>query len=129
MVPLNIAFTVCVAPGYLQTAVEQALYLAFSNGVLPNGQKGFFNPDNFTFGKPVYLSQIVSTAMGVPGVQWVNTDDVSPRQTLFQRWGRAPAGELANGVIVMAPLEIAQLDNNPNAPENGLIEFYMQGGL
>jgi Baseplate J-like protein len=129
MAPLQIAFTVCVAPGYLQTAVEQALYLAFSNGVLPNGQNGFFNPDNFTFGQPVYLSRIVSVAMSVPGVQWVNTNDVSPRQTLFQRWGRAPAGELAAGEIVMAPLEIAQLDNNPNAPENGIIEFYMQGGL
>jgi predicted phage baseplate assembly protein len=129
MVPLQIAFTVCVATGYLQSSVEQALYQAFGTGVLPNGQNAFFNPSNFTFGQTVYLSQVVAAAMAVPGVQWVNTNDVSPQQTLFQRWGRAPAGELAAGEIDFSQLEIAQLSNDPNQPENGIIQFYMEGGL
>jgi len=128
-VPLQIALTICVAPGYPQSTVEQALYQVFSNSILPNGQTGFFYPDNFSFGQPVYLSQIVSAAMAVPGVQWVNTNDVVPRQSLFQRWGRAAAGELAAGEIDFAQFEIAQLNNDPSAPENGIIQFYMQGGL
>jgi hypothetical protein len=128
-VPLLIAFTVCVAPGYLQTGVEQALYQAFSSGVQPNGQNGFFNPANFTFGQTLYLSRIVAAAMQVPGVQWVNTSDAPPRQSLFQRWGRAASGELAAGEIDFSPLEIAQLSNDPSHPENGLITFYMEGGL
>jgi hypothetical protein len=129
MVPLQIAFTVCVAPGYLQSSVEEALYQAFGTGVLPNGQNAFFNPDNFTFGQRLYLSQVVAVAMKVPGVQWVNTNDVAPQQSLFQRWGRAAAGELAAGEIDFSQLEIAQLSNNPNQPENGIITFYMEGGL
>jgi hypothetical protein len=128
-VPLQIAFTVCVQPGYPQSSVEQALYQAFSDTILPNGQKGFFYPGNFTFGQTLYLSQIVSRAMSVPGVQWVNINDVAPRRTLFQRWGRASAGELVNGEIDFSRLEIAQLNNDPNAPENGIIQFFMQGGL
>ena len=128
-VPLQIAFTICVAPGYPQSTVEQALYQVFSDSILPSGQTGFFYPDNFSFGQPVYLSQIVSAAMAVPGVQWVNTNDVLPRQSLFQRWGRAAAGELAAGEIDFAQFEIAQLNNDPSAPENGIIQFYMQGGL
>jgi hypothetical protein len=128
-VPLLIAFTVCVAPGHLQTSVEQALYQAFSSGVQPNGQNGFFNPANFSFGKTLYLSQVVAAAMALPGVQWINTHDTGAHQSLFQRWGRAAAGELQAGEIAFAATEIPQLSNDPNHPENGIITFFMEGGL
>lgn len=136
-VPLDIAFTICVAPGYFRTAVESALLDAFSNRILPNGQRGFFYADNFTFGQPVYLSQIVATAMQVPGVSWVDTNDLPtvvngisvPSPNHFQRWGQAAQGETAAGFIATAPLEIARLDNDPNEPENGRIQFFMEGGL
>ena len=128
-VPLDIAFSVCVQAGYFRSNVEQALYNTFSNRILPNGQTGFFYPDNFTFGQPVYLSRIVAAAMQVPGVRWVDTDDTPPKPNRFQRWGQLAQGETAAGEIDMAPLEIAQLDNDPNFPENGRIEFFLDGGL
>jgi predicted phage baseplate assembly protein len=128
-VPLDIAFTVCVSPGYFRSNVERALYDTFSNRVLANGRLGFFHPDNFTFGQPVYLSRIVAVAMAVPGVHWVDTDDTPPKPNHFQRWGQAPNGETAAGEIDFARLEIARLDNDPNQPENGKIEFFMEGGL
>jgi Baseplate J-like protein len=128
-VPLDIAFTICVAPGYFRSAVESALLDAFSNRVLPNGQTGFFYPNNFTFGQPVFLSQVVATAMQVPGVVWVDTNDVPPSPNRFQRWGQAPQGETAAGRIPMARLEIARLDNDPSEPENGRIQFFMEGGI
>jgi len=128
-VPLLIAFTVCVSPGYLQTSVEQALYQAFSSGVQPNGQLGFFNSENFTFGQTLYLSKVVAAAMRVAGVQWINTNDTGAQQSLFQRWGRTANGELAVGEIDFSPFEIAQLSNDPNHPENGIITFFMEGGL
>jgi hypothetical protein len=136
-VPLDIAFTVCVAPGYFRSTVEHALLDAFSNRILPNGQSGFFYANNFTFGQPVYLSQIVATAMQVPGVKWVDTNDAprivngvtAPSLNHFQRWGQAPQDETAAGKISMARLEIARLDNDPSEPENGRIQFIMEGGL
>ena len=128
-VPLDIAFTVCVAPGYFRSAVELALSQTFSNQVLPNGQLGFFHPDNFTFGQPVYLSRVVAAAMGVPGVSWVDTNDIPPAPNHFKRWGQASHGETAAGRIPMARLEIARLDNDRSEPENGKIAFIMQGGL
>jgi predicted phage baseplate assembly protein len=121
-VPLDIALTVCVAPDYFRSHVKQTLLETFSNTDLPDGRRGFFHPDNFTFGQPVYLSQIIAAAMRVPGVTWV-------RSTSFQRWGQDPRGELENGVITFGRLEIARLDNDPNEPENGRIEFEMKGGL
>jgi hypothetical protein len=125
-VPLDIAFTVHVAPGFFQSDVEERLLETFSSRDLPDGRHGFFHPDNFTFGQPVYLSRIVAAAMLVPGVQWVDTTDTPPNR--FQRFGETPHGELAAGKIEMARLEIARLDNDPNEAENGRIQFFMEDG-
>jgi len=128
-VPLDIAFTILVAANYFAFDVKSQLLAVFSNGVLPNGQLGFFNPANFTFGQPVYLSRMVATAMAVPGVVRVDTDDTPPQPNRFRRWAQASRGELAAGRITLARLEIARLDNDPNRPENGMLDFFMQGGL
>jgi len=126
-VPLDIGFTVHVAPGYFRSDVEEMLLETFSNRDLPGGSRGFFHPDNFTFGGPVFLSRIVAAAMQVPGVLWVDITDTPPNH--FQRFGEAPHGELEAGRIDMGRLEIARLDNDPNEAENGRIGFFMEGGL
>lgn len=128
-VPLEIVLTVCVKPGYFRNAVKKALLDAFSSRDLPSGARGFFHPDNFSFGQPVYLSQIIATAMRIPGVQWVDTDDTPPKPNRFHRWGERSHGERAAGEITLDRLEIARLDNDPNARENGIIDFIMEGGL
>jgi len=128
-VPLDIALTICVAPGFYRSIVKQALLERFSSVDLPSGQRGFFHPDNFTFGQPVFLSQIVAAAMATPGVYWVDADDTPPKPNRFQRWGQPARGEVAAGRISMGRLEIARLDNDLNRAENGRIDFLMQGGL
>lgn len=121
-VPLDIAMTICVAPGYYGSNVWQALLDALSNRNLPDGTQGFFYPDNFTFAQPVYLSRLVAAAMAVAGVASVVV-------TTFQRFGMADNGELAAEVLVTQALEIARCDNDPNFPENGQLQLDMQGGL
>lgn len=121
-VPLDLQMSVCVKPGYFRSNVKQALLAAFSTRDLPTGERGFFHPDNFTFGQPVYLSQIYAAAMAIAGVQSVDV-------TRFQRWGKAANDELKNGVLTVGRLEIIQLDNDPNFAENGKLEFVLQGGL
>jgi len=116
LVPLDIELHVCAKPGSFPADVEQRLLDVFSAGRLSGGATGFFHPDRFTFGQPVYLSAVIAAAMAVPGV-----DYVSPVR--FQRLGRPAAGEIANGRISIARLEIARLDNDPNAPENGRLRI------
>jgi hypothetical protein len=127
-VPLDIVLGVCVEPGYFRSDVKAELLRRFGNGRLADGSPGFFHPDNLTFGQPVFLSRVVATVMDVEGVAWVDTahGDGSPNR--FGRWGQLPGGEFDEGIIRMARLEVAQLDNDPNAPENGRIDFVMQGG-
>ena len=121
-VPLDILLEVCVKPGYFRSDVEEALLERLSNRVLPGGGRGFFHPDNFTFGQPVYLSQIFEAAMGVAGVEWV-------RALRFQRFGKTAAQELQHELLTPAAREVAVLDNDPNFAENGQLELAMRGGI
>jgi hypothetical protein len=121
-VPLDIALTVQVKPDYFQRYVLSLLQTAFSDRVQPNGQFGFFHPDRYTFAQPIYLSEIVSTAMQVAGV-------LSVQVTRFQRLWQLPQGELETGKLSFEQLEIPILRNDPNAPEDGRIAFNLQGGL
>jgi hypothetical protein len=116
-VPLDLSLRVCVRPEYFRSDVEQALLDAFSNR-----GSGFFSPDNFTFGQPLYLSEIDRVAMAVPGVSFVEI-------TACHRFGRAPAGELAAGLVTAGALEVIRLDNDPSLPERGQLHLDMQGGL
>jgi hypothetical protein len=118
-----------VANGYLRSNVKGALLETFAARDLPDGRRGFFHPDNFTFGETVYLSKIVAAAMAVPGVRWVDTAEGPGRPNRFGRWGEPAHGERDAGLIEFGRLEIARLDNDPNAPEKGKIEFIMRGGL
>ena len=122
-VALDLSLTICVKPHTFKALVKQALLEAFSNRDNPDGSRGFFHPDRFTFGQPVYLSQVIARAMDVPGVASVMSVD------RFQRYGEDPHGEIAEGFIAMYRLEIARLDNDRNAQEHGRLAFAMQGGL
>ncbi|MCW3846493.1 baseplate J/gp47 family protein [Sphingomonas sp. LB-2] len=114
-VPLDIALRVCLAKGYRARDVELALRRAL-------GTQGFFDPDRFSFGDPVYLSALIATAAGVNGIDHVSA-------TRFQRWGRAAGNELDTGVLPVGEREIVSCDNDANFPENGRLELQMVGGL
>ncbi len=121
-VPLDLALLVCVRPGYFLSDVLAALRRVFSRQQFAAGTRGFFHPDNFTFGQSLFLSRVCAAALSVTGVASVELKK-------FQRYGRAPNHELANALIAAAPLEILRLDNDRNFPENGKIEFDLHGGL
>ncbi len=127
-VGLDIALTAFLDPDASAGAVEQALLAAFSNRDLSGGAKGFFHPDNLGFGQPVYLSRIVAAALRVPGVMALDTDDTPPSPNRFRRFGEPSRGELDTGQIRLQGTEIARVDNDPAAPQNGRIQFFLEGG-
>jgi hypothetical protein len=122
MVPLDIAVEVCVKPGYFKSDIKETLLKVFSSYDWAPDQRGFFHPDNFTFARAVYLSRIYEVAVKVDGVAFVEV-------TRFKRWGRKSGREMEDGYLKPGPVEIVRLDNDPNFPENGKIEFEMKGGL
>jgi hypothetical protein len=120
-VPLEIEVDMCVAPGHFRSDVEEALLVALGNRLLPGGGQGFFHPDNFTFGQPLYISRLYAAIEAVNGVD-------SAEITSFQRLGKAPNEELKQGYIPMGRLEVVRLDNDPSLPENGEVKLNMLGG-
>ena len=121
-VSLELALTVCVQAHHDKAAVELALLEAFSAHALPDGRLGFFHPDNFTFGQAVYLSQVLTCAADVPGVERVISVDA------FRRYGDDPRGEIEQGFLPIHRLEIARLDNDPSDAERGRLTLSMRGG-
>lgn len=125
-VALDVMIHVSVDSGYFKKQVKEKLVDVFSNYELNSSldvkSRGLFHPDNLTFGKSIYLSQLYESAMNVEGVASVRIDRL-------KRFGESEDNELENGILPISPFEIARLDNDPNFQENGIIKFTMEGGL
>jgi Baseplate J-like protein len=120
-VPLDVALHLCVEPDYFRAHVKAAVLDVLSSRTRNDGTLGFFHPDRFSFGEPVYLSAIVAAAQAVPGVQSVSA------QT-FRRQHDEDSNGLAAGVLEMNRLEIARLDDDPSFPDRGALVVTAGGG-
>ena len=128
-VALDLALTICVLPGYLRAHVESALLNVFSNRVLSNGSKGFFHPDNLSFGDGIFASTIIAAAQAVAGVQNVTVTRLERWELIDAATNQTEAAQVpTNSVLTLGPLENARLDNDPNFPENGRLSLDMRGG-
>ena len=111
-----------MARDHARAAVHSALLDRFTAGIRRDGTRGFFHPDNYSFGDPVFSSRIHAAAMEVDGVGSVEILD-------FHRWDRVPNEEIAEGVFRPGDREIVQLENDPNFPERGTLTLEMEGSL
>jgi hypothetical protein len=119
--PLEIEMHVRVEPDYFRSDVKNALLQTFSSRLLPDGRRGVFHPDKFTFGQAVYLSPLYAAAEAIDGV-------ASAQITIFQRQGQASREALDKGKLELGRLEIARLENNPDFPERGVFRVSLEGG-
>jgi len=120
-VPILLVLDVCALPDYFRADVKRALLEVFSNRLLPDGRKGVFHADNFTFGQPIYLSVLYAAALAVDGVD-------TAKVTLFRRQGSTDLIPLITGVLPFGRLEIAQLENSASFPDRGVFRLDVQGG-
>lgn len=118
IVPLRLVIDLCVKPDYLQSHVVAAVGEALGRRSLAGGRRGFFHPDRLTFGGSVSVSQIVAAVMQVEGV-------AEARVVRLERLGheRVKNPDFDKGLLILRSTEIARLDNDPSAPENGLLTF------
>ncbi|MEZ0449712.1 hypothetical protein [Cellulomonas sp. ICMP 17802] len=123
-VPLLVRIEGCVQDGYVGADVQRGLADVFSAHRRPDGSPGFFDPDRFTFGQPLYLSDVVATAMSVTGVAWVEV-------TVFGRLSDGPAATAANlaqGRVRVGRREVLRCDTDASNPENGRVDLRLRGG-
>jgi hypothetical protein len=115
-VSLDVVVEVCALPSAFRGDVEAALRTA-----LGSGAGGFFDPDHFTFGQPLQLSDLEAAAQrayGVAGVTCVRYR-VRGRTRGFVRMG---------DTVSVGVDEIIRCDNDPSLPEHGSLQVIIQGG-
>jgi hypothetical protein len=118
-VPLIIAVEICISRDYWIENVAPVIEQAFSNSYTPDGRQAFFKPDRWTFGQPLYASEIEGVLQTIEGVEHV----ISIRMT---RWWNQTV--TYSEVMPIAPEEIVLVENDPSRMESGSITFTYQGG-
>jgi len=133
-VPLDITLTLCAQPAYWPEDLRADLEAAFGDGWTPDGQRGFFHPDAWTFGQPLYASQLIGRALAVTGVGRV-------LRLGMRRWNPGTGGgEVVVDIdpaalptacadkLAIGPFEILVVANDPDHLETGRIRFEITGG-
>jgi baseplate J-like protein len=133
-VPLDIHLRLCAHPQYWPEDLRIELEMEFSEGHTTDGRQGFFHPDLWTFGQPLYASQIIGRALAVEGVERV-------LRLSLRRWNPGAGGALTTIVVDPADIpqpvapklevgafEIIRVANDPDHLEHGRILFEILGG-
>lgn len=108
-VPLDIRLTLWPPSSMNRENVRQKL-----RDRLTSGNIEILQPDDFIFGRSIYLSELIAGLVALPEIADVEIE-------VFKRWGQPARGEIEAGVITIQPLEIAQLDNDSRAPHRGML--------
>ena len=121
LVSIDLVITVCVDTGWLSNDVEAGVLARLADAKQPDGTEGFFYADSFTFGTPLYRSNLEAAIQGVPGVNGVL--DIQYRQR-----GASVSFQELPDVLQIGTDQILRVANDPNFPERGTIRVIAEGG-
>lgn len=118
---LDLEIEVCVAPASYPGEVKKAVLESLFGRRGVHAHLGFFSPDNWTFGDPLYRARLEAAIQEVPGVRAVEEIHIRRRGWFAKR----PFDEL---VYSVAADEIIRVENDPQLPERGSVRLVMKGG-
>ncbi|MDH4581238.1 hypothetical protein E8F20_05030 [Pseudomonas sp. BN415] len=120
-VPLDIRVVVCADDAYWREDLRYELEQEFSDGWTADGRRGFFHPDQWTFGQSLHRSMIEGRLQRIAGIRHL----VSLSMKRFS----APLPGLPGAPVLEIGFdETLLLANEPDHLERGLIRFEIQGG-
>jgi len=118
---LDLEIRICVEPTAFSGDVKKRVLEAlFGRTTLPP-IVGFFSPDNFTFGTPLWRSELEAVIQPVPGVRAV-------RAIRVRRRGRSAWQNFTALVLRVADNEVIRVQNDRLLPERGAVRLVMEGG-
>ncbi|MGH8635866.1 MAG: baseplate J/gp47 family protein [Burkholderiales bacterium] len=120
-VPLEIHIVVCAHPQYWREDLRFVLEQEFSDSWTSDGRRGFFHPDEHTFGQALHRSTIEGRIHRIAGIAHVVS-------ITMKRFSAPQPGVPGAEVLEMSFDEIVLLANDPDHLERGLIRFEIQGG-
>jgi hypothetical protein len=118
---LDLKIKVCAQPEAFRGDVEAAILSALSTQSFIDGTKGFFSPDNFTFGSGLERSALEAAIQSVPGVAGV-------RGITYRQRGLQSTYITLPDIVPVGTNQILRVDNDPSRPEAGSIKVEVEGG-
>jgi hypothetical protein len=118
-VPLEIKVALCAAPDVWIEDIKFVLEEEFSVGWTPDGRRGFFHPDLWTFGQTLYASQIIGRVMQVRGVEHIISVEIKRRNSPLAA---------TDSFTKVAYNEIIEVLSDADQLERGSITFDVKGG-
>lgn len=120
-VALEIHVDVCAGEAYWREDLRFVLEQEFSDGWTADGRRGFFHPDEWTFGQDLHRSAIEGRIARIAGVEHVV-------RITMKRFSAPLPGRPGAEVLEIGFDEVVLLANDPDHLERGLIRFDIQGG-
>jgi predicted phage baseplate assembly protein len=118
---LDLEVRICARPDAFRGDVKRAVLAALDAAEHPDGTRGFFHPDRFTFGMGLERSAVEAAIQEVPGVDGV-------LDVVYRRRGHTPGFVSAPDLVTVARDEIVRVDNDPGRPERGSVRVEVVGG-
>jgi hypothetical protein len=115
-VGLVVALEVCPKPGFDPAALEVQILQLLRPGT--HASPGLFHHSRMLLGASIYLSSVLAAVAELPGVDAVEPTDA--------RRLSEPKGTV-HDVILVAPSEVAVLDDDPSQPERGRLDITVKG--
>jgi hypothetical protein len=118
-VPLDIKIALCVHPQYWPEDVRFLIMQELSEGYTPDGRRGFFHPDRWTFGQKLRASEIIGRIQRIQGVDHVVS-------LTMKRWNNATPGTYQ--IADVRADEIIRVRNDPDHLDDGYLHLDVWGG-
>lgn len=120
-VDLDLQIRVCVEPSAYRSQVKERVTEALLGTPESVSGKGFFSPDNFSFGAPLERSVLEQVIQRVPGVRAVEEIRIARRGHFeWQTFDRL--------AFTVADDELIRVENDLDHPDRGSVKLEMAGG-
>ncbi|WAG77797.1 baseplate J/gp47 family protein [Metapseudomonas furukawaii] len=120
-VPLDIRVVVCADDAYWREDLRFVLEQEFSDGWTADGRRGFFHPDQWSFGQSLHRSMIEGRLQRIAGIRHLVSLGM-------KRFSAPLPGVPGAPLLEIGFDETLLLANDPDHLERGLIRFDIQGG-
>lgn len=118
---IDLRITVCAQPTAFAADVKVAVLAALRPGLQPDGTRGFFDHDRWSFGQALEASALLAAVQRAHGVLGV-TDASYRRRGLRPDWTPLP------DTVAIAADRILRVDDDASQPENGSLQVTVEGG-
>ena len=115
---IDLEVIICVEPSAYFGQVQERVIRALTGPARYGGTRPFFDPDNFSFGDPLFRAELEAAVATVPGVLAVEA-------VRLRRRGQAGFTPFADTALTVGSDRILRLGNDPRKPEQGSLRVLL----